>query len=622
MSWAHYLLQANIYLLVFYGFYKFLLDKETYFTWNRIYLVAAGILSLSLPLLRMELLTDQPVSQPFYTGADQLNRLMTEVTIAEDQSGGLSFGSFLAIAYVMGILFFFFRFMYQLFEVKRILKTATAGTALSFFNQSVIDPLLPEFKTIQHHEAVHSKQFHSIDVIFFEVLGILTWFNPIIYLYKHSLKSIHEYLADEEAAKFIGNKERYALLLVSSTFGVPLSQLTNSFFNQSLLKKRIYMLHQQKSAKAALLKYGLFLPLFALSLVFSSATLRSNEKLKEAAGEISLEKPLSLVQELVSTTTIQGWDEFYTFEKQNLKYPNEAITANKQGDVHIKFTLKDGKVNTLGVAGASLGFDLEDEVMRSILAYKKFQNIPNGDYLLTVNFRLNDHVNQAENTNEVTLAGYTKLNSIAVTRESRVHDFVSIDTQPSFPGGMQKFYEYLSQNLKYPAEAKANKVEGKVFLSFIVETDGHINHIRVDRKLGSGTDEEAVRVVEESPNWTPGILNGKPVRVKYNIPISFKLPDSTKVKVTGFKGSKDSTSTLTVTGLKTKPMYMLDGVKIMESELNKLSPNEIASVNVLKGPSAIAAYGENGKNGVLEIKTKAKSPNKATEPINEAKKAN
>jgi len=461
-----------------------------------------------------------------------------------------------------------------------------------------------------------------MDVIFFEVLGILTWFNPVIYFYKYSIKSIHEYLADEEAVKFIGDKERYALLLVSHAFGTPVNHLTNSFFNKSLLKKRIYMLHQQKSTKTALLKYGLFLPLFAITLVLSSSTLRSNEQLKGAAAAISLEGSLSLVQELAPTTTIQGWDDFYRFGRRNLMYPNEAITANKQGDVYIKFSVNEGRVKDLGVVGESLGFGLEEEVMRNILAYKKFQNIPNGDYLLPVNFRLAGIEQKAENTDEVSLAGYTKLSSINLISASKVHDFVSIEKQPSFPGGMEKFYEYLSQNLKYPAEAKANKIQGKVFLSFIVEADGKLNHIHVDRKLGYGTDEEAVRVVEESPNWTPGMLHGKAVRVKYNIPISFKLPDSTKTTVIGFKVAKDSMGIVNLKDLKVKPTYIIDGVKVPESALSSLDPKEISSMNVLKDEKAIELYGEEGKNGVIEIKTKAKSLNKAEAPVNEPKKAN
>lgn len=107
--------------------------------------------------------------------------------------------------------------------------------------------------------------------------------------------------------------------------------------------------------------------------------------------------------------------------------------------------------------------------------------------------------------------------------DNQVYDFVSIEKQPEFPGGINKFYAYVGKNLKYPSMAVENNVQGKVFLSFVVEKDGKLTDITVTRGLGSGTDEEAVRVLKSSPRWTPGIQNGKPVRVKYNININFTL---------------------------------------------------------------------------------------------------
>ena len=111
----------------------------------------------------------------------------------------------------------------------------------------------------------------------------------------------------------------------------------------------------------------------------------------------------------------------------------------------------------------------------------------------------------------------------AVVEDTKVYDYVSIETQPGFPGGMEKFYAYLKKAVRYPAMAQENNIQGKVFVSFVVEKNGKLTDIKVERKLGGGTDEEAIRVLQNSPNWTPGIQNGKPVRVKFNIPISFTL---------------------------------------------------------------------------------------------------
>jgi protein TonB len=110
------------------------------------------------------------------------------------------------------------------------------------------------------------------------------------------------------------------------------------------------------------------------------------------------------------------------------------------------------------------------------------------------------------------------------TEDTHVYDnFSALEVQPTFPGGMDKFYAYLSKSIRYPAAAQEINMQGKVFVSFIIERNGKLSDIKVERKLGYGTDEEAIRVLNASPKWIPGIQNGIAVRVKYNIPISFSL---------------------------------------------------------------------------------------------------
>ena len=504
MSWAHYLLQANIYLVVFYAFYKLLLAKETYFSLNRLYLLAAALLAMLIPYLRVEwLYTDQ--SNNLMNGMVALNNLVTEVSVAADRPNSFYIGRIVALVYLSGLLFFSLKFLYQLIMVNnllkanRLFKTNGNGAAFSFFNQRVIDPALPELQTIDYHEQVHSRQWHSLDIVIFEILGILCWFNPIIYGYKKSIRNIHEYLADEEAAKYIGDKQQYALLLVSRSFGVPLNSLTNSFFNQSLLKNRINMLNQEKSPKKALLKYGLYLPVFGLTLLLSAATLRSNEQIEEFTASIPLEKPMELVESINLPQSQNRWKAF----------PQDSV-----------------------------------------------------------------------------------------------YEFVKIDQPPTFPGGMNKFYTYLSQSVKYPKEALDKKLQGKVFLSFIVEKDGVLSNVRVEQRLGGGTDEEAVRVLAASPRWIPGKIAGKPVRVKYNMPISFSLSKKGPENVT--KQVAVASSGITRLDDSTFLIY-IDGEKTDQAAMNSLNPKDIAAMEVFKGEKAVSVYGEAGKEGVIAITTKAKT---------------
>lgn len=678
MNWAHYILQVNIYLIVFYGFYKLLLDKETYFILNRIYLISAGVLSLAIPFLRFEWFTTQPVAQPVYIGVDQLSGFMTQVSVVQDDPGKISAGSILVALYLLGVSVFIVKFIIQLYAVRRLLNRKDSGSAFSFFNTQVVDDQLPQLQTIQRHEEIHIRQLHSADVLFFEVVGILTWFNPIIYLYKATIKNIHEYLADEEAAKFQGDKEQYAMLLMSNALGVAPSTLINAFFNKSLLKKRIFMLYKERSRKVAILKYGLFVPLFAIALVASSATVRNNKNIKEIANEIPLGKPLEAVKEAVEqvintplqlntagkTKTAAGnssnqtepgtdkdWEPFYTYLMRSVRYPSAAFDTKLQGKSTVKFNIKNGEIEGIGLVSKPLGSGLDAEVLRTVLAFKDFKSTKDGKYLLTVSFTLEGATSPVINESPVKLNGYSALSEVVIRgypkpdpvnktanplsqvnikadESGQVYDFVSLESQPTFQGGMNQFYAYVQRSIKYPQEARDNKIQGKVFLSFVVETDGALSDIKVERRLGGGTDEEAVRVLEESPKWVPGVQNGQRVRVKYNIPISFSLTPGTDAfgMAKGLSINKFPNGSIIIANPKsdTPPLYIIDGVKLKPSEvaLRNVKQEDIASVEVLKDATATKLYGDEGKYGVILITTKQAKTAKPAEEKKTDKKEN
>jgi protein TonB len=101
--------------------------------------------------------------------------------------------------------------------------------------------------------------------------------------------------------------------------------------------------------------------------------------------------------------------------------------------------------------------------------------------------------------------------------------FTSVERVPSFPGGIEAFYKFLSKNVVYPKAARDNNTQGKVIVSFIVEMDGKLTDVKVTRGIGDGCDEEAVRVLKLSSPWKPGTQNGHTVRVAYSVPINFAL---------------------------------------------------------------------------------------------------
>lgn len=105
--------------------------------------------------------------------------------------------------------------------------------------------------------------------------------------------------------------------------------------------------------------------------------------------------------------------------------------------------------------------------------------------------------------------------------DNKVFDVV--EQQPAFPGGQSALLQWLSQNIHYPAVAEENGIQGRVVVSFVVEKDGSISNVQVVRGVDPSLDKEAARVVKAMPKWTPGKQNGQAVRVKYNVPVTFKL---------------------------------------------------------------------------------------------------
>jgi protein TonB len=103
--------------------------------------------------------------------------------------------------------------------------------------------------------------------------------------------------------------------------------------------------------------------------------------------------------------------------------------------------------------------------------------------------------------------------------------FTIVDNQPKYTGGEKARQTFLAQNIKYPTEAKLKNVEGTVYVTFVVEPDGSLSNIKILRGIGSGCDEEVLRVVKIMPGWNPGSHKGKKVRVKINMPVQFKLVD-------------------------------------------------------------------------------------------------
>jgi protein TonB len=128
----------------------------------------------------------------------------------------------------------------------------------------------------------------------------------------------------------------------------------------------------------------------------------------------------------------------------------------------------------------------------------------------------------------VALALFCSTSAMAQTVVEDDAIFVVAENAPEFPGGEDSLYAYIARNIVYPEAAKKEKIEGRVFVTFVVEKDGQVSSVKLLRDIGGGCGQEAIRVVKSMPKWKPGTQRGKPVRFQFNMPVSFGLQDEDK----------------------------------------------------------------------------------------------
>ena len=567
MNWLNYLLQVNLYMVLFYGFYRLLLRSETFFNLNRGYLVASAALAFFIPLMQSDwvrswFVTEQ-VSQTISTLYDPQ---IMYIQASSAQTHTMTMGEIIAFCYIFGIMLGIARFGGNLVFLGQMMKRKTQGAgskrAFSFFNVLFVSKELKNRSTIMKHEFVHIRQLHSADVLLFELIAIFNWFNPVVYLYKSSIKHIHEFIADEVASRNETSKAQYAMLLFQEQFGVQAIPLTNNFFNQSLLKLRIKMLHKSRSTQTALMKYGLIAPLFILMIVVSSATLATKpiEEMEEMVKEVSAkdapiindnpvaeritennpsDQNVDLSEALVISPALAdeirnysivdtgmvfmaveemahfpgGMEAFVKYLQENLRYPAPAQRANVTGKVYVQFTVNtDGSTSDIQVL-KSVGFGCDEEAIRVLETTKWTPGKQSGKvvrsrFTVPISFQLNKKI-VSENT--------------PVQEKVSSEVFNAVEQQAEYPGGMEELGKYLAINLKYPAAAQRANKSGKVYVQFIVNTDGTATNFDVLKSAGFGFDEEALRVLSSVSKWNPGRQSGRIVRSRFTVPINFQL---------------------------------------------------------------------------------------------------
>jgi len=579
MNWMHYLLEANLYLVAFYALYLLFFRSQTHYQLNRAYLLITSTLAFIVPLIKLGFLVKPAEYASAQITMGTIGEPVATYVQVADTRNLWTMDNYILLIYglvAFALLISLSIKVYLLISLsKKGAKSRAIGfniielqgsAAFSFFNNLFIDNRLISSRTILYHEQVHIRQKHSWDVIYFEVLKIINWFNPVIYLVIASIKEVHEFIADEETVRLESNNNDYTDFLISNAYGITQSSLTNSFFNKNLLKRRITMLYQKKSGKAAKLKYLLTIPLICgllciSTLAFTTKTYalviapykmtaspdtfnktQSSAVEEYARGWHAAEDEYKKTHPVAKADTGKifkavdklpefpgGWDELGQFLTENIRYPKTDHDNGVQGRVFVRFVIeKDGRVTDTKVMrtpSAAMG----DEALRVVNMLPKWSpGLKDGKpvrtmFTLPVNFSLSPP-QSFKGQNEIAMEPAPEKKDNNPRDPNAV--YTAVEIQPEFPGGKAAFGRFLAQNIRYPALAKQNKIQGRVFVQFVVEKDGSLSDIKVIREPGSGTGDEAVRVMKLSPKWNPGKQNGQAARVQFTLPINFVLSDA------------------------------------------------------------------------------------------------
>jgi len=385
-----YLFQSFISLLLLYLIYYFFLKKDTFFSLNRYYLLGSLFFSLLIPVFDFSFLSS--------TTEGNFRILLDEVMITQNKVGyaiqnNLNTFQVLLVIYLTGSSIFLLRFLSQVIRLMlitrkygisrehglRLVFMDRQQVSFSFFNLIFLNKQMIQNKDIDKilaHEQIHVEQGHSIDLIIVEILSVLQWFNPVVWLYKHSLKEIHEYIADNGVLQSGADRVNYQRIMLSLAMGAKVSDLTHNF-NYSLTKRRFDMITKARSAKGSVLKMLIALPVLGLIIFYScqktnsqeEAELRQQyekqlqEQLSKDVRENALYPSEGTEKELQLQKEVAQWDEvdirpefpggkqaLFKFIIDNVKYPKEAIKENITGKVFINFIIdKNGDVREVSL---------------------------------------------------------------------------------------------------------------------------------------------------------------------------------------------------------------------------------------------------------------------------------
>ncbi|MEC3965131.1 M56 family metallopeptidase [Flagellimonas halotolerans] len=571
-----YFLQSALISGGFLAVYHIFLKRDTLFTENRMFLLSGLILAFVLPFIKIK--KTVVVSKPILIQADELG---AQATSSLAESSLFTAENILLILYSAVSAILLVKFMIRLISLKKLaenahkrkespflhLETEKRISPFSFFNYIFYNPTLfepNELHSVLEHEKVHARQYHTLDILFLEVLKIVFWFNPVLWLYKSAVRQNLEYLADHFAIAHAKDKNSYQYLMLKQAVDTQEYVLANSFYN-SLIKKRIVMLNQNQSKKINVLKTLLVAPLLGLLLVSFSIEETYLYKDSDNTGSSMTEKKSKDNKKIE-----------FTVDKNTSDAKLDNIKKDLAKD-DIDFSYTAVRNNAKEIIGISLQLSGKNDEGKKV----------NGNYSTNSDGAIGPiTVIYDDENNVVSFWNSGKKKNISIHKIKGTSSWTTNDET--------------EVTIKQVDNEKVVIVDGKRLSDkeaekLHIEDDQDIKHISI-KKIEKKGEENNVMVFSTDKD------NDIEVKRNSNVTIIKDSDNDGDIEVIS---NHDNASFFFIDNDgKGEPLYYIDGKKAKAKDIKKILPSDIKSMTVLKGDKAIDKYGKKAKNGVVEITTK------------------
>ena len=463
-----YLLKLNLALIVLFGFYKLMFSGDTFFALRRATLIGMCLVAMLVPGLNCSYWINKSVGMVSMAN-EYAAIVLPAVTVTPGGGGSIGWETTAMTIYTMVACLFLLRFFWQLVSIVRLrnkCRTTDINGTKVYLLESDEGPF-SFFNWIFINPTKHNRQ--ETDEIMThelaELFAIVFWANPFVWLLKREVRLNLEYLADNNVLAGGTDSKKYQYHLLGLAYRKNVATISNNF-NVLPLKKRIKMMNKKRTKRIAKVKYALYIPLAAALLVVSNIETVARDianvakAMPMAKASVKQEKMVDLSFSNKATVAVES--------RKNVQ-STEAIER------------KDNKM------------EVQADNRNSEMSAQK-----------------------VEETTEV--ANEESAEKGPKKSPKKVYEY--IENMPTFNGNLN---QWLLQNMKYPVEAMNKKEQGKVIVQFIVSENGEVSEPKIIRSVSPALDEEACRIVLAMPKWNPGKLKGKPVAVRYMLPITFRL---------------------------------------------------------------------------------------------------